>query len=322
MQFKYIVIFIFLIFLSSLVVHASEPQIIVLPEVPIEKDTVTFGDISEIKNLPDEVKTKIQKLPICNAPGAGEVRKMTNFAISELIRSGFQDISGGNELLNEIKFKIPSEVLVYSKFFKLKKESLENLIGIWAQESCLPCDVRFYNLNMPNIEGVSGLAQWHLVKTSVPPRGYFTAQIQVLEKSKEPKNFWINGELRLFKKVPVVQRAFLTGQKIFKEDFKVESRDITFSREVIPSEIEILSSEIARPITTNDIIWKSSLKRKLAVQRGQPVNLVIRNENWNVNVKGISEGFGYIGDVIRVLNSQTNKIVAGVLIDEGMVEIK
>jgi flagella basal body P-ring formation protein FlgA len=120
----------------------------------------------------------------------------------------------------------------------------------------------------------------------------------------------------------VAKRALPVGAKIQKEDFAFQKQDVTFSREVAPQEQELLGSETAQYIMANQPFWKSSLKRRLALMRGAPVDVVLGDKTWSIHFSGIAQDNGYIGDIAKVLNPGTKKIITGMIIDENTVEVR
>ncbi len=303
----------FILMFSSLA--QAEPSIIIHPKNLIEGDKITFGDIAEFKDLTSDAKKQISQLEISDAPKAGEVRRFTSFGLSEILRYSVPEVYN-------IKVVIPMEVTVRQKSFNLKQEDVEKAIAAWTQEGCAPCEVKISDLKIPNFSDVSGAATWELVKAGSRPRGAFYVALNIKDKSVDPQKKWVSGDIRIYKKVPVVQRLLSAGVRLHKEDYAIEDRDVTYAADTVPSENDLLGSELARTLNAKEVIWKSLLRRKMVMMPGRPVNVVMRSEGWNVNVRGVAQGSGYIGDAIRVLNPMTNKYLVGVVVDDATIEVK
>lgn len=301
-----------LILLFSLCSY-GQPEISIRAKSFVDGTKITFGDIADFKEFSTENQKFVSEIEISDAPSAGEVRTFTSFGLSEILRYNLADVS-------DIKIVIPQEITVRQKTFHIRQEDFEKNISAWIESSCAPCEIKISDVRMPDFKGVSGAATWEMVRTGPTPKGAFYVGIHVNDKTS--RRFWVSGEARIYKTVPVTQKIVTTGLRIQKEDFNFETRDVTFTTDTVPTLTDLLGSEMARTTNAKEVIWKSLLKRRLVMQRGQPVNVVMRSDGWNVNVRGISQGAGYIGDLIRVLNPMTNKFLVGVVVDDATIEVK
>jgi flagella basal body P-ring formation protein FlgA len=75
-------------------------------------------------------------------------------------------------------------------------------------------------------------------------------------------------------------------------------------------------------MNAGDIVWRGSLVREKAIQRGELVRVVSGEGNWSVSVQAKTEQDGFLGDTVNLRNVQTNKLISGRVIGRGEVEVQ
>jgi flagella basal body P-ring formation protein FlgA len=295
---------------------AAKATVDVLAQAYVEHEQIFLKDIAKTENIAPELQAKLDAIVIGDTPKEGEVRSFSSYAISEIIRYNLRND------LPLIALKIPSEVRVSRKGTKLTPAEVKTRMVSWVQSTCEPCEVQISSLRVQEAGKLDSSNTWAISNTQIIPRGNFNISLDLFKDNNFSKKIFVQGNLRILKEVPVVKRSIQYGQRIEKEDISFEKQDITFSRETIPTAEEILGSEVAGNIPSNQIIWKSSLKRKMAVTRGNPVQVTIQNQEWRIHLTGISQDNGYVGDTVKILNPSTKKLIVGVIKDDGMVEVR
>ncbi|MCB0350807.1 MAG: flagellar basal body P-ring formation protein FlgA, partial [Bdellovibrionales bacterium] len=154
------------------------------------------------------------------------------------------------------------------------------------------------------------------------PRGNFAQKLLVTGQDGRNQTFWINGLIEVTKRVPVLVRSTPMSTRFTEDDFQFQMRDITFATDTTPTPKEIIGQQAKYTMNANDIIWRGSLVREKAVQRGEIVKVSVANENWEISVQARTEQDGYVGDTVNLRNLQSNRIITGRVIGSGEVEIR
>lgn len=289
-----------------------------MSEVVVDKNDIFLSDVLTAENIPAELKPQFDKIRLGDAPQAGETRRFTNYAVSEIIRHQLR--GQDQELLRKYSFSIPNEINVIRKS-KFDIKDLEKAITQWFQKSCEDCEIQISSLRLPNIKDFSGY-DWNLVVSNNVPRGNFTVPVELIKNKKVEKTIWAQGQVKIIKTVPVVRRELSVGAKIQPEDIEYTKKDITFERNSFPHEEEILGSEVAQNIGANQILLTRHLKRRLTLNKGTSVGVTMKSQGWKIYSKAVAQENGYIGDYVKVQNPDTKRVLTGVVTADGTVEVK
>lgn len=302
-----------------LVSFAKSSKINFLEKVVLDANNIYLLDIIEQDSRDLLSKSDIQtlkKIRLGDAPKLGESRKFTNYAISEVLRSHALT----KNILQKHSFTIPSEVLVLRKAgFRI--EDVQIQIHDWVQKSCEGCEVQISKLKVQKTIDFNGY-DWRLIPSAEIPRGNFVLPLELIANGRVSKKIWVQGEVRLFRAVPVVLRDISPGVKIQVDDIEFKKRDVTYERNSAPHKEEIYGGEVSRFMSVGQVLWKNSLKRKLALQKGSVVSILVKNPFWTIRTKGISQSNAYVGDSVRLLTLEGKREVSGVVRLDGMVEVQ
>ncbi len=102
----------------------------------------------------------------------------------------------------------------------------------------------------------------------------------------------------------------------------MEEVDITYAKDGLPKPEEIDGQLAARMLQLNQPIFKSDFKRELAINRGQIIRAVSGNESFEITSQAVAEEQGYVGDVIKIKNSESQKTLSGQIVERGVVKVQ
>jgi flagella basal body P-ring formation protein FlgA len=120
----------------------------------------------------------------------------------------------------------------------------------------------------------------------------------------------------------VTTRQLNPGEKITSRDFRMEEVDVTFAKDGVPKSSEVEGQLASRILSVNQPIFKSDYKKELAVTRGQLIRAISGNETFEVTSQAIAEEQGYVGDLIRIKNSESQKMLSGQIVEKGVVKVQ
>ncbi len=295
---------------------AAPSNLTILSRAYIEGDKIYLKDIVDSSQLSDAMKERISSIVIGDTPKEGEIRNFSSYAISEIIRYNLKA-----EMIN-VRLKIPAVIKVSRKSANLTPDEVKSRITEWVQSTCAPCDVEVSAVRLQKLEKLEPNVTWQISNNHSIPRGNFNITLDLYKNNNFIKKVYVQGNLRIVKEVPIAKRNVRFGERFQQDDVLFAKKDITFNSEIIPTVEQIVGSQAAGNISSNQIIWQRSLKKKLAVARGSPVQVTVQNQGWRIHLDGISQEGGAIGDTIKVLNPSTKKVIVGVVQDSGQVEVR
>lgn len=138
----------------------------------------------------------------------------------------------------------------------------------------------------------------------------------------DDKNFGVTGEFRVFQKLPVAKRNINFMEKISEQDFEIQEKDVTFSPGYISKIEDMVGKAILSSIAQGAPVELKALKKEFQVEKGQIVQIQFQGQNFVVSANAIAEQNGAVGDVIKIKNTESQKILSGVVTGKGFVEVK
>lgn len=129
-------------------------------------------------------------------------------------------------------------------------------------------------------------------------------------------------QIDLFEDVLVLTRPVLKGQIIGTNDVKLKKQNISrLNNGYFVSFNNIAGLEARRNLKTGDVLTTDKLVPKLMIKSGQQVTLILEYKGLEIRSSGQALQSARRGEVIKVRNSQSSKIVEGVVSGEAEVKI-
>jgi flagella basal body P-ring formation protein FlgA len=141
-------------------------------------------------------------------------------------------------------------------------------------------------------------------------------------EGKEESQIWVRTEIKVHDNVVVSARPLARRQVIGTEDVRLDWREISSSNPRPFTKIEdAIGRQVARATNANEVLSSSLAESPHVVRHGGPVVLVYETERLRVEAAGEAQQAGKVGDVIRVKNPASGKVLRGVVIDGRTVRV-
>jgi flagellar basal body P-ring formation protein FlgA len=251
-----------------------------------------------------------------------EDQKTKQVRSSEVIRVLKDKMSELTELKDKWTYFIPETVVIVAKKNAISESALKREI-IWSlQEKCRDCtQISVRDLKVPKISTKENMTDWLLETDQLKISNSFLIPMQaIFANSRE--TYWISGTMKAKKRGPVTLRQIPAGHRITEQDFKLDEVDITFAKDSLPTDKELIGQSLTRTISLGQPIFRGDLKKELAVLRGQQITAVLGNEIFEVSAQMQAEEQGYVGDIIKIKSQEGKKVFSGQITDKGVVRIK
>ena len=123
-------------------------------------------------------------------------------------------------------------------------------------------------------------------------------------------------------KVAIAAHDLSMGAILKIEDVTYEDRELTAeSSELLTPDRLPVGATIARRIGTGTVLTPRDLRARPVVERGDTVTLRFKSGPLTVTGIGRTQGPGAPGDRIAVINTASNKVVYGVVVDSRTVDV-
>ena len=303
-------------------IERASPEIRILNEAEVEMEReITIGDIAELTGFHAEEERELRAITLGEAPKAGEERILTHAALSVTLRPYLARLQ--HRRTERIRLLLPPLMKIRRKTFRLEARQIEAELRTRVLGSCPSCEVEFTRLNLPVLaKDITAGSTWTLRERAEPPKGSFSLPLEIISPNGSRRLYWITGEARLWRQVPVAKRSLQLGERLTNGDHAIERRDVTFASDAFPAGSEINGASVARQVVAGSMIGRSMIRHSRAVRSGQSVKVVSGNPGWQVSADGVSQQDGFAGDLIRVRVQRTQKVVSGVLSEGGVVELR
>lgn len=321
-------LYFFAILLSVIISFASmaqTPKIHVHANTTIESSEITLGQIADFANFNDDELQFLTTITLADSPSAGKKLQFTNRSIAEIFRRYIEELPTHSKRhlgLGDVRLEVPGAISIAKMNFELNAKQVSDQLVRFETEKCVDCQFKIININLPNMKSIAKNAEWKIRWPNEMLRGTFQLAIEVSSEATAPQTFWASGEIRVLQKVAVLTRALNADDRVQQSDINFEFRDVTFSQDNPATLDKMVGGKLRRPLKANQILWMSDLAREMACKNGDAVELQLAGTDWSVSLRGIAKDNGFVGDVVKVLNPNSNKIVSGIVRSKGVVEVQ
>ncbi len=139
---------------------------------------------------------------------------------------------------------------------------------------------------------------------------------------REEASALVRAAIRRRVPVLVAVRALGRGAALRAEDVRVEPRaPSAVPADALSSPEAVAGLELAHPVAPGEVLTARAVRTRRLVRRGAPVTLRAGGPGFAVTALGVAEDDGGPGDVVRVRNSASRRLVQGVVDEEGSVRV-
>ncbi|MDH5324974.1 MAG: flagellar basal body P-ring formation chaperone FlgA [Gammaproteobacteria bacterium] len=149
------------------------------------------------------------------------------------------------------------------------------------------------------------------------------ATIKVQCKDNKPWKLFVSAEIAYYELVPVSTTGIARGQQISAAQIEnVRVRLTNANKNVLSSDAAIIGKVAKRYIAKGKTFSPQLLAEPKLVRRGQQVVLIAKNAALEVRMSGKALADGARGDIIKVRNNSSNRVVEGIVTRLGIVQIQ
>jgi len=287
-----------------------------IPEANVANSVVRLGDISTVESDDKQLKSQIEAVRIWtfNKPGESKVIGAAH------ISARLQRARLNPKLLS---FK-GNQVKIVSKATTIRADEILNKVR------------KYLFQHIPHNKGNIEVKPTSPIKPVTLPDGDVKIEISPLAKSisrgRLEAKFFVNGKLcdkqRLSVKVyatynvVVAQRNIPKNTLINQKYLKLEERKLSEADFGAMTEISEVVGKIAKKsIAKSRIITEDMLKSLPLVARDDTITLVVYSKLLRIRTKGIALQEGAHGQIIRIKNLNSERILVGEVIGPRLVRV-
>lgn len=214
-----------------------------------------------------------------------------------------------------VEFIVPTEVSPKKSADILSREHLRRVITYINQAQCQSCEFKVEFHNIPKVL----LTDWEWDPFAAPFRGSFTTMIRMPDTKWSG---WLTGVVRWKSSVPVLRRTASYQQTLQENDLVMTEKDVTFQTDFLSEIKDVAGQDAARTLSAGQVLVSADLKKKAMVRRGQVVKTIVGESDYEIALMAMAEETGSQGDLVKIKNMESKKILTAVVIDQGVVRLQ
>lgn len=303
--------FIFLTFFISMPVYAS--HVVFTPQAHImEKSPIYLSDVAILNTDDDFTISALKSIKI--ADSAQDAERLTAKDIIKIIRPQIRAIERHCEC--KLNIEIPKEIMEHSLNGEFNQEKLQKKMELGIREHCPECIVDIENTHI--IRGETPVKYFHWSSPLVYRELKGPTMVRVFDDNALNPVVY-QSYIKIQKPVLKLKRALPAGSMVQKEDYLLEILDTTHESRPFATLKDLPGTEIKRSLGEGELLRLNDLVLKYQVRLGDPIKVIVRNSAISVEMSGIAQKNGRIGDKIPVRMATTRKEVMGEVLADGRV---
>ncbi|MFV8256459.1 flagellar basal body P-ring formation chaperone FlgA [Bdellovibrio bacteriovorus] len=303
-----------LTFLVSLQAFAR-PEISIPSSVEIsQRELLRLGDIATVTGGTEELVNALDAVVL--REDCRELLLSQHLNSSEILVKMRAALNSQENLrrLNP-QFKVPSQVQVSFAATPVSRQEVERKVHNILKARCNECEYQISIQSTPR----PASKLWDLDFTQLSAKGGF---LLPLRDGDQRQIKWISGTIRVSKLTPVTTRLILQGERVQADDLRMSMTDVTFAKDGSLRMEDIQGQMAARSLPVGSTVWASDLKREPAAKKGQIVKALLGDDSFEISVNMMAEDSGFVGDLIKVKNLETQKVLSGLVTEKGVVKLQ
>ena len=291
-----------LLFLMVGVGMSSQKKWSLKPSVKTDHAVVSFGEILLNHYAADAFTSSILEHPVFHIQKAGKIH-YTRDILSRRLQALFPGEG-------DLPVRIPPEGIWVKRVFRIKQERLARAFRAVMQKQ-FGVMGRIY-IKRLRIKGNTEIPTSVYRIIPVAPAGFQkrkTIKFRIQGTGWE-RTLFVRGEISIKSQVLVVRRAVRKGEPLGSEITVLVEEDITRLHRSFLLHADRLRGMVAkRTLQPGRIISPEDLTAPLLIHRGQVVMIRVQTPNIFITAPGRAKQNGKLGEIIRVENLQSKKII-------------
>lgn len=302
-------------------VLAGKIEINLMDKVVLEEKTITFSDISTVTADDVELVNKINSIEIGKTPWANNTRRISQDFLK--IRLSLSNVNTADTIFTNAKsvvVSVESTKLTGTEIAQKAKEYLLDVLPVADRETTIEL------VSMPNDQWIPRKKDRIDLDISLvdPSKDRGDVGLIVSASSDSIRFFKIPVffKVRVYEDVVVARKRIGRKQQLNERDLSIARRETTtINGFTFFSVDDLIGKTTTTVVQPNAIITEDLVEAPSIVTQGAVVELFIQSSGFKIITKGIAQETGCIGDVIKVKNIHSNKMLYGTIIDSDKIRI-
>ena len=294
-------------------------EIAFLQSRSVSQDSILLSDITDVSEQTPLAKALGSQI-VGIAPDPGNINVLDAREIINKIEKSH------NSRLKGVLWKGSPLITVTRESVTITSEKIQEMIDDYIAENLhrLPdAEITFVPDSLPlPFEIQTGSLSWDIVPSSPQIIGSSRFSIILKVDNKVRKNFSVKGETKAVTSVATASRKLKYGDIITPDMVTIADRDISTLQSYSRSASELIGSVVKRNIQEGSVIGPEDVELPPVIEKGELVRIVVSHGGLLLTAAGIAKSDGHLDEVIRVKNTDSNKLIYCRVQAPGLVEVR
>jgi flagellar basal body P-ring formation protein FlgA len=287
------------------------------PVAVVDQPTISLGDIADFSAAGETARALASQI-VAQAPAPGEELLLHTPSV---IRS----LHAGLALPEDIQWHGAAAVTVQRQGITIGPDRLEAIIAEYleSQKANLPeAEIRFLPQSLPlPFVLPTGDLRYEVIPANPAIIGSARMAIIFRVDGRVVKNISLLGQLEALAQVVVSTKALAKGTILHPDQLTTVTMDLTGLNGASSQPAALFGKRLTRSLRSGSPVLATMIEELPLVRRGEPVRIVLSAGPMQLTALGLAHSDGRPGEVIRVQNSSSNKILHCRVTAPGQVEV-
>ena len=295
--------------------------IIMAPEARVEGAFITLGQLAEVIGDDAPWVNSLRQLKLGSTPAPGSSMVLTKEILNMRLAATGSNFSG-------IVWQMPEAVTVTTRSQSISGQVLLDEATV-AIEKRAGRSINSGEISIASFGRVQDMVipRGDIVLTSTLPNGIHyniptTIMIAVSVNGQVISKINLRLDVKLYQKVAVATNQIIAGEILTVDKLRYERMDTGHLGLGYFTDINKVQGLMARhSLSPGMVVTESMLNKPILIKRGNIVNIVARIGSMEVTTAGQALQDGNQGQLIRVQNTNSKKIISAKVLDESTVQV-
>ncbi len=274
-----------------------------------------LNDIAVLSTEDDQALTALKAIKVADSAQEAE-----NMSVQEIIRKIKPQLKVIERHCDcKLQIHIPKEVLEHSLLGRFSEEKLLSRVQKTILKACPLCEVEIQNSNLLKGTIPEQYARWSSPLEVKSLKGASMVRVYFDENALNPLIY----QMLVIVKKPVLKlvQPLPAGAQPQRSDVEIAMLDITHEHRDLATVSDIPNTELKRSLGAGEILSLNDLILKYAVKIGETIKVIVQNQSFEMEMTGVAQKHGRVGDKIPVRIAKTHKDVFGEILADGRVAL-
>ena len=288
----------------------------------INGNSILISDIAYVESHDLDLILKIDSVALGRPPRPGSKRIIGRGEILRtLYNVGVEAVDVSFDGAEEVKIEVKYITITGDEIADHSQKYLKNKLNENNETSIVELQ------RIPNDQRVplgSGNVKLRFSRVSVGKSGRQAyVSVNIVVDDSIYSSLGLTFDIKRFRRVVVATDGIRSGNVIRNDDVHIASVEVDRRFDnTFTSLDDVVGMEVKRSIRPGDVITEKSIKKRSAMLKGDRVVILIKSYGLEVRSKGVCQEDGGYGDIIKVMNLDTKKMLFGNILNAGIVMVE